>query len=110
MFAESGFVGRNKVLTFNKIKGRDSKWSIIFTEEWIHILAGFDVAAKEHNGCNYGKDYFFHVWGFMWKYRIQIYINEMYNKEGLLCRVAALRQKPKDFDNGKIAYSRSGMN
>jgi hypothetical protein len=32
-----------------------------------------------------------------------------YKKEGLLCRVAALRQKPKDFDNGKIAYSRSGM-
>jgi hypothetical protein len=24
-----------------------------------------------------------------------------YKKEGLPCRVAALRQKPKDFDNGK---------
>ena len=31
-----------------------------------------------------------------------------YKKEGLLCRVAALRQKPKDLDNGKIAYNRSG--
>ena len=31
-----------------------------------------------------------------------------YKKEGLLCRVAVLRQKPKDLDNGKIAYSRSG--
>jgi len=31
-----------------------------------------------------------------------------YKKEGLPCRVAVLRQKPKDLDNGKIAYSRSG--
>ena len=31
-----------------------------------------------------------------------------YKKEGPLCRVAALRQKPKDKDNDKIAYNRSG--
>jgi len=31
-----------------------------------------------------------------------------YKKERLPCRVAALRQKPKDLDNGIIAYSRSG--
>ena len=28
-------------------------------------------------------------------------------KEGLSCRVTTLRQKPKDFDNGEIDYSRS---
>ena len=35
-----------------------------------------------------------------------IYHYSGYKKEGLPCRVAALRQKPKDFDNGEIAYSR----
>ena len=34
--------------------------------------------------------------------------NQGHKKEGLLCRVAVLRQKPKDNDNDKIAYSRSG--
>jgi len=30
-------------------------------------------------------------------------------KERLPCRVTALRQKPKDFDNGEIAYNRPGQ-
>ena len=40
---------------------------------------------------------------------MQYITNRGQKKEGLPCRVAALRQKPKDFDNGEIAYSRSGL-
>jgi len=40
--------------------------------------------------------------------RVQYITIRGHKKEGLLCRVAALWQKPKDPDNGEIAYSRSG--
>jgi hypothetical protein len=70
----------------------------------------FVVQPKSITDAEMARMIFFTMLGLVFWIWLQIYDLSMHKKEGLLCRVAALRQKPKDLDNGKIAYSRSGKN